>query len=50
MTAILTQCPKCGGATKVVQIDSVQRKECDHCGPLSEGWDIKRNVSVKVKR
>ena len=50
MSAELTQCPKCGGPTKAVQVNLVQRKECDHCGPLPFGTNVKTNEAVQVKR
>ena len=50
MSIDLTTCPKCGGPTKSVQLQNVQRKECDHCGPLAFGANVKTGEAVHVKR
>lgn len=43
-------CPKCGGKTKTIQVNNIKTENCDHCGPLPYGIDVKTGKTVKVKR
>jgi hypothetical protein len=45
-----TQCPKCGNPVTLKQVNNVQFKYCEHCGPLSNGTDVKTKKTIRVKR